>query len=81
MNKRYFTLAEGKVSIYLWTFCRFQLVISYLNKGCPHASNATSVQLRNGGGGGLQLLQDTQLIETLAHFSRENPRKVSTTSS
>ena len=27
--------------------------------------------MRNGSGGGLGLLQDTQLIETLAHFSRE----------
>lgn len=39
--------------------------------GCPQPSNATSVQLRNGSGGGLVLLQDTQLIETLAHFARE----------
>jgi len=31
----------------------------------------TSVQLRHGNGGGLVLLQDTQLIETLAHFPRE----------
>jgi catalase len=27
--------------------------------------------MRNNRGGGLGLLQDTQLIETLAHFSRE----------
>ncbi|KAF7591386.1 hypothetical protein BBP40_001612 [Aspergillus hancockii] len=42
-----------------------------LVEGCPFASNSTSVQLRNGSSGGLSLLQDTQLIETLAHFSRE----------
>jgi len=42
-----------------------------LAEGCPYASNATSVQLRNGSGGGLVLLQDTQLLETLAHFARE----------
>ncbi|KAL1850301.1 catalase A [Paecilomyces lecythidis] len=46
-----------------------------LAEGCPYASNASSVQLRNTGGrggrGGLVLMQDTQLIETLAHFSRE----------
>ncbi|RSL38712.1 hypothetical protein CEP53_014635 [Fusarium sp. AF-6] len=42
-----------------------------LAEGCPQPSNATSVQLRNGSGGGLVLLQDTQLIETLAHFARE----------
>ncbi|PYI09600.1 putative catalase [Aspergillus sclerotiicarbonarius CBS 121057] len=42
-----------------------------LAEGCPYARNDTSVQLRNGSGGGLVLLQDTQLIETLAHFSRE----------
>lgn len=39
--------------------------------GCPQPNNATSVQLRNGSGGGLVLLQDTQLLETLAHFARE----------
>ncbi|RSM18545.1 hypothetical protein CDV31_002681 [Fusarium ambrosium] len=44
---------------------------------CPQSSNATSVQLRNGPGGGLVLLQDTQLIETLAHFARERiPERV-----
>lgn len=42
-----------------------------IEAGCPFASNSTSVQLRNNSGGGLSLLQDTQLIETLAHFSRE----------
>ncbi|KAM0260173.1 hypothetical protein ACHAQJ_002939 [Trichoderma viride] len=41
------------------------------------AECGTSVQLRNGGGGGLVLLQDTQLIETLAHFNRERiPERV-----
>lgn len=39
--------------------------------GCPFASSSTAVLLRNREGGGLGLLQDTQLIETLAHFSRE----------
>ncbi|KAJ5746598.1 hypothetical protein N7520_011780 [Penicillium odoratum] len=48
-----------------------------LAEGCPFASSSTSVQLRNGDGGGLGLLQDTQLIETLAHFSRERiPERV-----
>ncbi|GAD98054.1 catalase, putative, partial [Paecilomyces variotii No. 5] len=48
-----------------------------LSEGCPYASNATSVQVRNGSGGGLVLMQDTQLIETLAHFSRERiPERV-----
>ncbi|KAL4782597.1 catalase-like domain-containing protein [Aspergillus varians] len=48
-----------------------------LAEGCPFSSNATSAQLRNGSGGGLSLLQDTQLIETLAHFSRERiPERV-----
>ncbi|KAK9233866.1 catalase-domain-containing protein, partial [Lipomyces kononenkoae] len=47
------------------------------HSGCPYASNVTSVQVRNGSGGGLVLLQDTQLIETLAHFSRERiPERV-----
>jgi catalase len=48
-----------------------------LAEGAPLPSNATSVQLRNGQGGGFVLLQDTQLIETLAHFSRERiPERV-----
>lgn len=42
----------------------------FMLSGCPYPRNDTSVQLRNNGGG-LVLLQDTQLIETLAHFSRE----------
>ncbi|KUL81825.1 hypothetical protein ZTR_09058 [Talaromyces verruculosus] len=48
-----------------------------LAEGCPFPRNDTSVQVRNGSGGGLVLLQDTQLIETLAHFSRERiPERV-----
>ncbi|KAL1904093.1 catalase A [Sporothrix stenoceras] len=48
-----------------------------LAEGCPYPQNTTSVQLRNGSGGGLVLLQDTQLIETLAHFARERiPERV-----
>ncbi|KAI1928468.1 catalase A [Ophidiomyces ophidiicola] len=48
-----------------------------LAEGCPYASNASSVQLRNRSGGGLVLMQDTQLLETLAHFSRERiPERV-----
>ncbi|CAG8902110.1 unnamed protein product [Penicillium egyptiacum] len=42
-----------------------------LAEGRPFASNSTAVLMRNRQGGGLGLLQDTQLIETLAHFSRE----------
>ncbi|KAJ6155141.1 hypothetical protein N7470_005707 [Penicillium chermesinum] len=48
-----------------------------LAEGCPYASSQTSVLMRNKSGGGLGLLQDTQLIETLAHFSRERiPERV-----
>jgi catalase len=39
--------------------------------GCPFASDSTAVLIRNRGPSGLGLLQDTQLIETLAHFNRE----------
>ncbi|RLL95999.1 hypothetical protein CFD26_102736 [Aspergillus turcosus] len=47
-----------------------------LAEGCPVASDSTSVQLRNQRGG-LLLLQDTQLIETLTHFNRERiPERV-----
>ncbi|GLI74388.1 catalase A [Penicillium ochrochloron] len=42
-----------------------------LAEGCPFASSSTAVLMRGQQGGGLGLLQDTQLIETLAHFSRE----------
>ncbi|KAJ5666997.1 hypothetical protein N7507_002861 [Penicillium longicatenatum] len=48
-----------------------------LAEGCPFASNSTAVLMRGRQGGGLGLLQDTQLIETLAHFSRERiPERV-----
>lgn len=48
-----------------------------LAEGCPFANNSTAVLMRGGQGGGLGLLQDTQLIETLAHFSRERiPERV-----
>ncbi|RVX74131.1 hypothetical protein B0A52_01963 [Exophiala mesophila] len=48
-----------------------------LAEGTPLPRNDTSVQVRNKNGGGLVLLQDTQLIETLAHFSRERiPERV-----
>ncbi|CAK7204026.1 catalase A [Sporothrix eucalyptigena] len=48
-----------------------------LAEGAPQALNTSSVQLRNGHGGGHVLLQDTQLIETLAHFNRERvPERV-----
>ncbi|KAJ5360095.1 hypothetical protein N7517_009286 [Penicillium concentricum] len=48
-----------------------------LAEGRPLASSKTAVMMRGGQGGGLGLLQDTQLIETLAHFSRERiPERV-----
>ncbi|KAK5989051.1 Catalase [Cladobotryum mycophilum] len=48
-----------------------------LSDGCPLPNSQTSVQVRNGSGGGLVLLQDTALIETLAHFNRERiPERV-----
>ncbi|KAJ9205252.1 catalase [Paecilomyces variotii] len=49
-----------------------------LAEGCPYANNASSVQLRSSTGrGGLVLMQDTQLLETLAHFNRERiPERV-----
>ncbi|KAJ5974780.1 hypothetical protein N7481_001365 [Penicillium waksmanii] len=48
-----------------------------LAEGCPFANSKTAVLMRGRQGGGLGLLQDTQLIETLAHFSRERiPERV-----
>jgi catalase len=48
-----------------------------LAEGAPLPRNDTAVQVRNKHGGGLVLLQDTQLIETQAHFSRERiPERV-----
>jgi len=52
-------------------------MIYTLAEGAPLPHNNTTSQLRNNHGGGLSLLQDTQLIETLAHFSRERiPERV-----
>jgi catalase len=42
-----------------------------LAEGKPLSRNDTSDQLRTGSGGGFVLLTSTQLIENLAHFSRE----------
>jgi catalase len=42
-----------------------------LAEGQYRASNSTTEQLRTGSGGGYVLLTSTQLIENLAHFSRE----------
>ena len=42
-----------------------------LAEGQPQPRNDTSQQLRTGSGGGFVLLTSTQLIENLAHFSRE----------
>ncbi|KAF3004438.1 hypothetical protein E8E15_001110 [Penicillium rubens] len=49
-----------------------------LAEGYPFPSNSTAVLMRSRQGtGGLGLLQDTQLIETLAHFNRERiPERV-----
>ncbi|KAF8861008.1 catalase [Acephala macrosclerotiorum] len=44
---------------------------------CPQQDPASSFSINKPGGGGLLLLQDTQLIETLAHFARERiPERV-----
>ncbi|KAH9998040.1 catalase [Xylariaceae sp. FL0662B] len=42
-----------------------------LAEGQPLQNNTTSEQIRTGSGGGFVLLTSTQLIENLAHFSRE----------
>ncbi|KAL9615000.1 MAG: hypothetical protein Q9167_000531 [Letrouitia subvulpina] len=42
-----------------------------LAEGQPRHRNDTSEQLRTGSGGGFLLMTSTQLIENLAHFSRE----------
>ena len=42
-----------------------------LAEGQPQHRNDTTEQLRTGSGGGFVLLTSTQLIENLAHFSRE----------
>ena len=44
--------------------------LTHSELGCPSADPTTSLRINNNGGG-LLLLQDTQLIETLAHFARE----------
>lgn len=48
-----------------------------MSTGVPYANPSTAQQFGNGSIKGLMLLQDTQLIETLAHFSRERiPERV-----
>ncbi|KAJ5033974.1 catalase A [Penicillium rubens] len=48
-----------------------------LAEGRPVANSKAAVLMRDRQGGGLGLLQDTHLIETLAHFSRERiPERV-----
>lgn len=48
-----------------------------LAEGQPRHRNDTTEQLRVGSGGGFLLMTSTQLIETLAHFSRERiPERV-----
>ena len=42
-----------------------------LAEGQPQHRNDTSDQIRTGSGGGFLLMTSTQLIENLAHFSRE----------
>lgn len=64
-NDRYYTLAEGS-SLFNLSLC-----LRLTRAGCPFANNKTAVLMRGRQGGSLGLLQDTQLIETLAHFSRE----------
>ncbi|KAG9238001.1 catalase [Amylocarpus encephaloides] len=46
-------------------------------EGNPIGDPATALRINRSSGGGLLLLQDTQLIETLAHFARERiPERV-----
>ncbi|KAL1963316.1 hypothetical protein VTN77DRAFT_8437 [Rasamsonia byssochlamydoides] len=48
-----------------------------LAEGRPVTDPSSSLQIPRASGGGLLLLQDTQLIETLAHFNRERiPERV-----
>ncbi|KAJ5962474.1 hypothetical protein N7501_007415 [Penicillium viridicatum] len=71
-DNKYYTLAEGTRFFNLGFVCLY-LTIPRL----PFASNKAAVMMRDRQGGGLGLLQDTQLIETLAHFSRERiPERV-----
>lgn len=42
-----------------------------LSEGVPLPDNTSSDQILTGSGGGYVLLSSTQLLETLAHFSRE----------
>jgi hypothetical protein len=65
-DEKYYTLAEGIFR----KFKEFPPHVILISPRMLFASNATAVQLRSDGAA-LGLLQDTQLIETLAHFSRE----------
>jgi hypothetical protein len=56
-----------KVSCFLSILIPF----AYSNTGSPQQNPAASYSINKPNGGGLLFLQDTQLIETLAHFARE----------
>lgn len=65
-----YTLSEGTLLCAL----RFSLgsyAHSPVRAGCPIADPTTAQRFGNSPVKGMMLLQDTQLIETLAHFSRE----------
>ena len=76
MNPAY-TLAEGILHINPGVYNPFELFTNSPT-GCPYANPATVQRFSDGSPvKGLMLLQDTQLIETLAHFSRERiPERV-----
>ncbi|OLN97435.1 Catalase 1 [Colletotrichum chlorophyti] len=66
-----YTLAEGKSSDFL------QNPFTNNKAGVPYADPTTAQHFGGDSIKGLMLLQDTQLIETLAHFSRERiPERV-----
>lgn len=66
-----FTLGEGKERKDPTTTCPSITNIVFPPPGQPLSDPVVSTTLPTFGGGGLVPLQDTLLLETLAHFNRE----------
>jgi catalase len=66
-----YTLSEGKQLHPANSAWSQLLICANKRAGCPVADPNTAQRVGRGPVKGLLLLQDTQLIETLAHFSRE----------
>lgn len=56
---------------YVCSNTKILLHVAYSEKGCPYADPTTAQHFGGDSIKGLVLLQDTQVIENLAHFSQK----------